>query len=57
MNGERIIDNLQIVDRQTDNLTNFQQIDNLTFLKIDSAIPLPCPHGYQFVSYQFKGYH
>ena len=46
----RIIDNLQI-----DNLTNFQQIDNrqidnlqidnLTFSKIDSAIPLPCPHG------------
>ena len=55
MNGEHIIDNrqidnLQIDYRQTDNLTNFQQIDNrqidnLTFLKIDSAIPLPWPHG------------
>ena len=41
----RQIDNLQIDNRQIDNLTNFRQIDNLTFSKIDSAIPLPCPHG------------
>ena len=43
--GGRIIDN-----RQIDNLTKFRQIDNrqidnLSFSKIDSAIPLPCPHG------------
>ena len=43
--GGRIIDNLQINNRCIDNLTNFRQIDNLTFSKIDSAIPLPCPHG------------
>ena len=51
----RQIDNRQINNRQIDNLTNFRQInyrqidnrqiDNLTFSKIDSAIPLPCPHG------------
>ena len=39
------IDNLQIDNRQIDNLTNSWQIDNLIFSKIDSAIPLPCPHG------------
>ena len=53
--GGRIIDNRQIDNRQIDNLTKFrqidnqqidnQQIDNLSFSKIDSAIPLPCPHG------------
>ena len=44
------IDNRQIDNRQIDNLTNFWQIDNgqianLSFSKIDSAIPLPWPHG------------
>ena len=51
------IDNRQIDNRQTDtgNLTNFRQIDNrkidnrktdnLSYSKIDSAIPLPCTHG------------
>ena len=44
------IDNRQIDNQQIDNLTNIQQIDNrqkdnLSFSKINSAIPLPCPHG------------
>ena len=43
--GGWIIDNLQIDNQQIDNLTNFWQIDNLFFSKIDSALPLPCPHG------------
>ena len=34
--GGRIIDSLQIDNRQ---------IYNLTFSKVYSAIPLPCPHG------------
>ena len=36
LNGGRIIDIRQIDNRQ---------IDNLSFSKIDTAIPLPCPHG------------
>ena len=54
----RQIDNLtnfrQIDNRQIDNLTNFRQIDNrqidnwqidnLSFSKIDTAIPLSWPH-------------
>ena len=44
------IDNLQIDNRQIDNLNDFRQIDNrqidsLSFSKIDTAIPLPWPHG------------
>ena len=32
---------LQIDNRQIDN----RQIDNLSFSKIDTTIPFPCPHG------------
>ena len=38
------IDNRQIDNRQIDNLTNIRQIDNLSFSKINSAIPLSWPH-------------